>query len=239
MIRVFIADDHAVVRRGVRQVLEELGGFEVVGEAEHGRQVLDAPALASTQVLVLDLSLPRVSGLEVLRRVRAKYPGLAVVVLSMHPEGQFAGRALDAGASAYLSKERPPAELVEVIRRAAFGETRPAPADAPRDAPHERLTRREHQVFLLVVQGRAVADIAAELDVHSCTVSNHLARIRSKLGVGSVADIVKYAIDYDDANPVVRIGRDDVSDAEIAPLTARRTQIAIDRGVGGEGVIVN
>lgn len=97
MIGVYLADDHAFVRRGVRQVLEELGGFDVLGEAEHGRAVLDAPELALCQVLVLDLSLPRVGGLEVLRRVRARHPSLAVVVLSMHPEEQFARRAIEAG----------------------------------------------------------------------------------------------------------------------------------------------
>jgi DNA-binding NarL/FixJ family response regulator len=194
MIGVYLADDHAFVRRGVRQVLEELGGFDVLGEAEHGRAVLDAPELALCQVLVLDLSLPRVAGLEVLRRVRDRPPSLAVVVLSMHPEEQFARRAIEAGAAAYVSKQRPPAELVEVIRKAAFGRAELASSPAPTEARHASLTAREHQVFMLLVQGRTVAEVAAELDVHSCTVSNHLSRIRSKLGAATVADLVRYAI---------------------------------------------
>lgn len=193
-IRVFLADDHAVVRSGVRHLLEEVGDFEVIGEASTGREVLDASLLAC-RVLVLDLSLPVVSGLEVLRRVRAKYPELAIVVLSMHPSDQFAGRALAAGAIAYVSKERPPSELIATLRAAAEGRAlAPAPAAAPSGLPHETLTKREHQVFMLLLEGRAVADIAAEFDVHSCTVSNHLTRIRNKLGVTTNAEIMRYAV---------------------------------------------
>lgn len=193
-IRVFLADDHAVVRRGVRQLLEEVGDFEVIGEASTGREVLDASLLAC-RVLVLDLSLPVVSGLEVLRRVRAAYPSLAIVVFSMHPTDQFAGRALAAGAIAYVSKERPPAELIATLRAAAEGRAlSPPPENVPSGLPHEALTKREHQVFVLVLEGRVVADIAAELDVHSCTISNHLTRIRNKLGVTSNAEIMRYAV---------------------------------------------
>lgn len=198
MTRVFVADDHAVVRCGVSVVLRELGGFDVVGEAEDGRQVLNSPLLATCDVLVLDLSLPKVSGPEVLRRVKAAYPSLAVVVLSMHPEDQFARRALADGASAYVSKERPPSEIIAAVRRAATGARDEAPlGDAPASdaAPlHASLTRREHQIFMRVVQGAPVVDIAAELDVNACTVSNHLANVRKKLGVTTVADLVRYAI---------------------------------------------
>lgn len=198
MTRVFVADDHAVVRCGVSLLLRELGGFDVVGEAEDGRQVLSSPLLATCDVLVLDLSLPKVSGPEVLRRVKAAYPSLAVVVLSMHPEDQFARRALADGASAYVSKERPPSEIIAAVRRAASGERDVAPASAVRanagEPPHATLTRREHQIFMRVVQGAPVVDIAAELDVNACTVSNHLANVRKKLGVTSVADLVHYAI---------------------------------------------
>jgi DNA-binding NarL/FixJ family response regulator len=198
MTRVFVADDHAVVRCGVTLLLRELGGFDVVGEAEDGRQVLNSPLLATCDVLVLDLSLPKVSGPEVLRRVRAEHPSLAVVVLSMHPEDQFARRALADGASAYVSKKRPPAEIIAAVRRAASGVrdvatvgTTARAHDAP---PHTTLTRREHQVFLRIVQGAPVVDIAAELDLNACTVSNHLANVRKKLGVNTVADLVRYAI---------------------------------------------
>ncbi|MCB9666122.1 MAG: response regulator transcription factor [Alphaproteobacteria bacterium] len=194
MTRVFLADDHAMVRVGLRHVLQELADIEVVGEAENGRQVLNAPELARCDVLILDLSLPVVAGTEVLRRVRSMYPDLAVVVHSMHPESQFRRRALQAGAVAYVSKEAPPAELLAAVERAAHGPlgvTIEPETEAPR--PHTQLTAREHEVFLLILMGRQVADIAAELDVHSCTVSNHLARIRSKLGVSTTAEMVHYA----------------------------------------------
>ncbi|MCB9549564.1 MAG: response regulator transcription factor [Myxococcales bacterium] len=194
-MRVFVADDHAFVRVGIRQVLEELGGFTVIGEAADGRQVLNSPVLGQADVLVLDLSLPIVSGPEVLRRVRAQWPSVAVVVLSMHPEDQFARRALKDGAAAYLSKERPPTDLVAAVRRAGEGHRDAVPGDAAVDeAPHTRLTRREHQIFLQIVGGKTVSELAAELDVHACTVSNHLASVRSKLGLQTVAELVRYAV---------------------------------------------
>ena len=199
--RVFIADDHYIVRIGMRQVLTELGGFEVSGEAETGRDVLNAAELAHSDVLVLDLSLPIVSGMEVLRRVHAQHPNLAVVVHTMHPEDQYRRHVIAAGAIAYVSKERPPSDLLRAVRDAAerphqiqgdpVADEAPEPEQAP--APHTPLTRREHQVFTLILRGRQVADIAAELNIHSCTVSNHLAKVRSKLGVGTVAEIVRYA----------------------------------------------
>ncbi len=200
-MRVYVADDHAVVRVGIKQVLRELGGFEIVGEAENGRQVLDDEALKRTDVLVLDLSLPLVSGPEVLRRVRATYPSIAVVVLSMHPEEQFARRALAGGAAAYVSKDDPPAVLIDAVRRAGRGEVDPRPAVEPTEAPHRTLTRRENQIFLRMVNGLTVAEVAAELDVHSSTVSNHLAKVRAKLGVATVAEMVRYAVQHDLLDP--------------------------------------
>lgn len=201
MKRVFLADDHAVVRVGLRHVLLELGGFEISGEADNGRAVLQSAALQNSDALVLDLSLPVISGTEVLRRVRAMYPKMAIIVHSMHPADQFAARTLADGADEYVAKDRPPAELVRAIRNAitgrrlGFGSVALAPTPGAERAvlPHTTFTQREHQIFQLVVEGRTVAEIAAELDVHSCTVSNHLAKVRQKLGVNTVAEIVKYA----------------------------------------------
>ncbi|MCB9683027.1 MAG: response regulator transcription factor [Alphaproteobacteria bacterium] len=195
MIRVFLADDHAIVRLGLRHALTELGGFEVVGEADNGRQVLNAPELARCDVLVLDLSLPVVSGIEVLRRVRERHPGLAIVVHSMYPEGQFRRRVVEAGACAYVPKDAHPSELLRAITAAAgvgAPPHEPAPVAEP-DLPHTTLTARELEVFLLVLDGRQVTDIAAELDVHASTVSNHLAKVRQKLDVRTTAEMVRYA----------------------------------------------
>lgn len=204
-IRVFIADDHAVVRVGLRHVLSELGGFDVVGEATSGREVLNAPTLESWDVLILDLSLPKVSGPEVLRRLRAIRPTLPVVVVSMYPEDHYARPMLAAGAAFYVSKERPPAELIAVVRAAARGERQALPETAASRggaeargaadgrAPHEAFTRREHQIFMLLVDGLTGAEIAAQLDLHPSTVSNHVTQIRDKLGVRTIAEVIHYA----------------------------------------------
>jgi two-component system, NarL family, invasion response regulator UvrY len=201
VIRVFLADDHAVVRRGIQSLLETTGAITVIGTARDGREVLQSPLLASCDVLVLDLSLPKVSGSEVLRQLKARLPALPVLILSMYPEDQHGLQLLREGAAAYLSKDRSPEELVTAIQALARGERyvtelladkalldqhRPGP-------PHEQLTAREHQVFLHVVQGRTVAEIAAELDLHSSTVSNNLRQIKAKLGASSLGEVIGYA----------------------------------------------
>lgn len=194
-IRVFIADDHAIVRRGLLAFLHDQDRFVIVGEASDGRQVLNATELASCDVLILDLSLPVVSGMEVLRRVHAKHPTLAIIVHSMHSEDEFRPRALAAGASAYVSKERPPAALLAAIQHALAHGPEPLvrPATEEPTSRHASLSQREHQVFMLIVSGRTVSEVAAELDLHASTVSNHLARIRAKLGVNTVVELVAYA----------------------------------------------
>lgn len=198
VVSVSLADDHAIFRRGLRELLEESGRIRVVGEFANGRAVLNAPAAALGEVLVLDLSLPVVSGIEVLARVREAHPTLRVVVLSMYAEEHFAARMVRAGARAYLAKTRPPEAVVATV--IAVGEGRDeidlarvvTRADGA-TLPHERLSAREHQVFVLIVQGRAVGEIAAELDLSASTVSNHLAKVREKLGAKSNADVIRYA----------------------------------------------
>jgi DNA-binding NarL/FixJ family response regulator len=172
-----------------------------VGEASNGRQVLERKDIDAWDVLILDLSLPKVNGPEVLRRLKARRPNLPVIVLSMYPEDQYAPQLLLAGASAYLSKDRPVEEVVAAVRAVTQGQRYVTANVADRleregatpEAPHLALTSREHQVFMLVIQGHAVSDIAAELDIHASTVSNHVAHIREKLGVRTMADIVNYA----------------------------------------------
>lgn len=198
MIRAYIADDHAIVLEGMRRLFETSGDITVVGEARDGRAVLNALETADWDVLVLDLSLPIISGLEVLRRVSAARPDLPVVVLSMYPEKDFGPRVLAEGAVAYVSKERPLADVESAIRiavkaRPASG-LRPEPASSsPRGLPHESLSAREYQVFMLLIEGRSNVEMAAELDLVASTVSNHLAKVKQKLGVKNVAEIVAYA----------------------------------------------
>lgn len=200
MIRVFIADDHAIVRHGLEQLIASTGDMRVVGTASNGREVLNAVPTLECDVIILDLSLPKVNGPEVLHRLKQQRPELRVLVLTMYPEDQYAVTLLESGASAYLSKDRPASELLEAIRRVATGaryvtQTIAAvrgPSAAPAPA-HAALSAREHQVFTLIIQGRSGAEIAAELDLTKGTVSNHLSKIKEKLGVGSIAEIVRYA----------------------------------------------
>ena len=201
MIRVFIADDHAIVRHGLKELISTTGDMRVVGEAIDGRQLLNLAPKLECDVIILDLSLPKVSGPEVLRRLRQLRPTLPVLVLTMYPEDQYALALLKSGASAYLCKDRPSTEVLEAIRKVAAGRTYFTETIAQRiltrgnddEAPHTRLSAREHQVFTLIIQGRTSSEIAAELDLTAGTVSNHLAKIKEKLGAHSVAEVVKYA----------------------------------------------
>lgn len=199
MIRIFLADDHPVVREGLRTLIERRPGMKVVGEASDGRQVLLAENKHEWDLLVLDLSLPRVNGIEVLRRLRAELPSLHIVILSMHPTDQYARRLIEEGAVGYLSKLLTPEELVEAIwqiGQGRHGYVWPAlPLSSSNDpqAAHERLSGREYQVFTLIFQGSTVSEIAAELNLTVSTVSKHLGHVKEKLGARSIAEVVSYA----------------------------------------------
>jgi DNA-binding NarL/FixJ family response regulator len=201
MIRIFIADDHAIVRHGLRQLIDAQGDMRVVGEASDGRQVLLAEGKEQWDILLLDLSLPRVNGIEVLRRLRSELPKLRVVALSMYPEDQYAVRLLEAGAAAYLSKEHPPEQLLAALRKVACGGTFVSGAiseqlrrgERRKSAwPHDSLSAREYQIFTLLLAGRTVSEVAAELNLSASTVSSHLAHVKEKLGVRNVAEIIDY-----------------------------------------------
>ncbi|MBX7192228.1 MAG: response regulator transcription factor [Sandaracinaceae bacterium] len=194
-IRVAIADDHELFRQGLRQLLANEPDIVIAAELANGRAVLNAADKDSWDVLLLDLSLPIVSGIEVIARLRESNPSLQVLVLSMYNAEHYGPRVRRAGAAGYLSKTEPSRTVVEALRRVSRGESLPAPV-ATQDQellPHERLSAREHQVFMLLVQGRSVADIAAELDLTPSTVSTHVANLREKLGVQNLAEIIRYA----------------------------------------------
>lgn len=202
MIRVFIADDHAIVRHGLTQLIGDAGDMIVAGAACDGGELLRAAETGKWDVLVLDLALPRLSGIEALRRLRAAHPTLPIVVLSMYPEDQYAVRMLREGASAYLSKDRPGEEVLAAIRKVARGGTYVTSNIAEQvlrsperseKLPHETLTGREYQIFTLIIHGRTVSEIAAELNLTAGTVSGHLHRVKDKLAARSVAEIVSYA----------------------------------------------
>lgn len=203
MIRVMIIDDHSIVRKGVRSLLAETSDVEVVGEAADGASGLALARTEQPDVIVLDLSLPGTSGLEVLRQLRREVPRSAVLVLSMHPEERYAVLLLRAGASGYVAKQAPSDVLVGAIRKVAAGGKFIGPEVAERLAiqidpdfrgpPHDKLSARELEVLLLLAAGKQATAIAVELGISVKTVSTYRRRVLDKLELDSTAELVRYA----------------------------------------------
>ena len=204
MIRALIADDHAVVRQGLKQILGDTPEMVVAGEATNGQEVLDRVRAETWDVVVLDISLPDRSGLDILKQLRSERPKLPVLVLSMHSEDQYAMRVLKAGASGYLTKDSAPDELVKAIRKVVSGGRYVSPFLAEKLAlgvgtdssrlPHETLSDREFQVLRLIAAGKSVTEIAAELYLSSKTVSTYRARLLQKMNLGTNAELMHYAM---------------------------------------------
>ena len=206
MIRVLVADDHAVVRRGVVQILDEAPDLVAAGEASSGRQVLQKVQEDDYDVLVLDIGMPDGSGLEVLHQLRTLRPELRVLILSMYPERQYALRALKAGAAGYLTKESAPDELVAAVRRIAQGgkyitqslaeELTAALVGEAEKSPEEILSDREFQVVCMLAEGKTIASIAEELSLSVKTISTYRARVLEKLNLSNTAEIIRYAFEH-------------------------------------------
>ncbi len=206
MIRVLVADDHTIVREGLKQILARSGDLVVAGEAANGNDVLKMVREHEWDVLVTDMSMPGRNGLELIKLVKAARPKLPVLVLSMYGEEQFAVRAIRAGASGYLNKESASDQLVSAIRKIADGGVYVSPAvseallrnvrDGERRLPHEQLSDRELQVLQLIAGGQSVNDIAATLNLSPKTVSTHKARILEKMKLSNQAELIRYAITH-------------------------------------------
>jgi two-component system invasion response regulator UvrY len=206
MIRVVLADDHAVVREGLRRILEEHADLKVVAEAGTGDEAVRALAETPADVLVLDVSMPGPGFLDLLERLQAAHPKVRSVVLSMHPESQYAVRALRAGAAGYLTKEQSPEFLVEAIRKAHGGGVYASPSLGEALAsgvrrreqrePHEALSDREMEVLVRLGAGQSVKAIAADLALSRKTVSTYHTRIRRKLDLDSDAELVRYTLEH-------------------------------------------
>lgn len=204
MIRVALADDHTILREGLRQLLLSAQDIEVVGEAADGHEALELARRGGFDVLLLDMSMPGKSGIELIKQVRTEQPRLRVLILSMHEESQYAVRAIKAGASGYVTKDRAATELVGAIRTVAGGGAHVSANVAQALAlaampeaiglPHERLSDREFEVFDLIVRGHTVTDIAQRLHLSGKTVSTHKARLMEKLGIDNPAELVRYAM---------------------------------------------
>lgn len=202
MIRVCVVDAHEVVRLGVAQALAQSRDMRVVEEAASGEELLAKSGRQRWDAVLLDLSPP--GGLETIRRLRARFPRLPVLVFTRHPEERYGVRAVKLGAAGYLTKDRPAAQLAEAVRAIASGSRYITPALAERlaaevdsgraSAPHEDLSNREHQVFGMLVRGTSITRIAGELGLSARTVSTNRARLLRKLGLRGNAELIYYAI---------------------------------------------
>jgi DNA-binding NarL/FixJ family response regulator len=203
-VRILIADDHAVVRQGIRQILSDAPELEVVAEASNGLDVLEQVSGMGVDVVILDLSMPGLSGLETVKKLRQDYPNVRILVLSMHPEEQYAVRVMKWGAAGYLTKDSAPEELVAAVRSVASGHKYVTSMLAERLAdelgrgtdrlPHEGLSDREYQVMLLMAEGLTGRDIADRLALSAKTVSTYRARLLRKMNMATNSELIKYAL---------------------------------------------
>jgi len=203
-VRLLIADDHAVVRQGIRQILSDAPEMQIVAEASTGLEALELVRNERVDVVILDLSMPGLSGMETVKRIRQDCPNVPILVLSMHPEEQYAVRAIRSGAAGYLTKDSAPEELVAAVRSVARGHKYVTETLAERLAfeiergsdrlAHETLSDREYQVMLLMAEGLRGQDIAERLALSSKTVSTYRARLLRKMNIGSSAELTRYAL---------------------------------------------
>jgi two-component system invasion response regulator UvrY len=204
MMRILIVDDHAIVRRGLRDLLSDEFPGAAFGEACDAAQALEELRGSKWDVALLDIALPGKSGLDLLKDLKSEWPKLPVLVVSAHPEDQFAVRALKAGAGGYMTKESAPEELGKAIRKILPGGRYVSPALAEKLAlgvtkdlkrtPHETLSDREYEVMSRIASGKTVTEIAEELSLSAKTISTYRARVLEKLGVKNSAKIVQYAL---------------------------------------------
>jgi two-component system invasion response regulator UvrY len=203
MIRVLIADDHAVVRAGVKQILADTPDITVAAEASSGQEALEMARKGGCDVLLLDLSMPGQGGLEILKQLKAEMPRLPVLVLTMHPEDQYAVRTIRAGAAGYLTKQSVAEELITALRTVFAGKKYITPAVADKladevkhdsDQPiHASLSDREFQIFIMIARGKTVSQIGDELCLSVKTISTYRARILEKMEMKSNSELTHYA----------------------------------------------
>jgi DNA-binding NarL/FixJ family response regulator len=204
MIKILIADDHAIVREGLKQIVAETSDIVVSDEATNGQEALEKVEKNKYDVVVLDISMPGRGGLEVLKLLQSQKPKLPVLVLSVHPEEQYAVRALKSGASGYLTKESAPDELITALRKIAQGGKYITSSLSERLAfeidteaeklPHETLSNREYQVMLMIASGKTVTKIAEEVHLSVKTISTYRERILEKMKMKSNAELIHYVI---------------------------------------------
>jgi two-component system, NarL family, invasion response regulator UvrY len=203
MIRIIIVDDHPVVRRGLKQILNGEPDVKVVGEAENAQEAFEIIRTIDCDAVILDISLPGTNGVEILKQLKHEYKELPVLILSVHPEEQYAVRVMRAGASGYLTKESAPDELVRAIRKIISGgkyissslaERLITDIDASGKPRHEKLSDREFEIMRMIAQGKPIKTIGEELCLSEKTVSTYRTRLLEKMNMHTNAEIVNYAL---------------------------------------------
>lgn len=204
MIKILIADDHPIVRQGLKQILSEEADMGVFGEAQNSQEVLELVRKKDWDIVVLDITMPGRGGIDVLKELKHQRPKLPVLILSMHPENQYAVRALKAGAAGYVTKGSAQEELVKAIRKILRGGKYVSPTlaeklafnlEAEAEKPlHERLSDREYQVMTMIASGKTVSQIAEELSLSVKTIDTYRARILEKMKMKTNAELTHYAI---------------------------------------------
>jgi len=204
MIRILIVDDHPLVRRGVRQALEESPDFKVTAEAEDGVTALRQLETQAFDAVILDLTMPGMSGLETLEEIRARHPNLPVLILSMHAEEQYALRAFKLGASGFLSKDATPDIMVGALQKIIGGGKFVTPTLAEKlvfslksgkTQKHENLSNREYQIMKMIASGRTPKEISSDLSISVKTISTYRTRVLKKLHFRTTAELVKYCVE--------------------------------------------
>lgn len=204
MIKIFIADDHAMMREGIKRIIAGARDMNVIGEAVDGTEVLDKITKIHCDALMLDMAMPGLAGLDLIKQVKKLKPALPILIMSMHNVGKIVVAALKAGADGYITKDSDPDRLVDVLRKIAKGEKYIDPAIAQTlifgspeaKLPHEYLSKREHQIFMLIIDGKATKLIANELFLSAKTVSTYKKRIFEKMNMANTASLVRYAVEH-------------------------------------------
>ena len=204
IVRILVADDHPVVRQGIRQIFAAAPDMHVADEAANGRELLDRARTVDHDLVLLDLSMPEMSGLDLVKQLKRERPKIPIVILTMYSENQFAIRALKAGAAGYLTKDTAPTELVSAVRRVVTGGRYLTPGVAERRAgslttdadkpPHEKLSDREYQVLRMIAAGKSTRWISTELALSVKTISTYRARIFDKMQMKSPAELAAYVV---------------------------------------------
>lgn len=206
MIRLLIADDHAIVRQGLKQIFSLENNIDVVGEASSGTEVLAAVQGSAYDLLLLDMSMPGISGVDLIGRIRLRHSDLPILVLSMHNSAQIVRRSLRAGASGYLPKNAAPELLISAVRKVAAGgrfidpelaeHIAFHPEEHDEETAHSHLSDREFQILCLLVRGKSVNEIADSLAISNKTVSTHKAHLMQKMGFKTNSDLVGYGLSH-------------------------------------------